>query len=298
MLTHKLLPLGSILLLVLVGCNPRRSTSQVVKMIDVENSSVKQIREQTTINGVLAGAAQVSPETRTVVRTVQFPAHPAIPGSPVIPVMPQMPATPDMPQIPAIAVMPQVPSASASSKGVEIRIDGTAVSVSSPSKRAPEASPVVIRLQKIRSDKSHSTEQAALVDALNVARLELMKKMQHLDPPLIYSPSIVTMRNDFLKRQEKVLPTEDIKQEWQASELNPNRVWVEVDVEVSQSQLQQIRAGERVNTGLGLALLVFVIALAAHGFLRFDAWTKGYLTIWLGIGAIGLVLLAALVTFG
>ena len=48
---------------------------------------------------------------------------------------------------------------------------------------------------------------------------------------------------------------------------------------------------------IALYMLVLTV-LAVYGFLRLDAWTKGYLTSWLAIGAIALVVIAALAVLG
>ena len=87
----------------------------------------------------------------------------------------------------------------------------------------------------------------------------------------------------------EVHPTADIKTEWAAADLDPDRVWVELDVEVSPDQMRQLRADQRrMYAGLWFGL-AFVAAVAGYGFLRLDALTKGYLTTALGIAAGGLV---------
>ena len=45
--------------------------------------------------------------------------------------------------------------------------------------------------------------------------------------------------------------------------------------------------------------VIFVMALAISGFLRLDEWTRGYLTVWLAVGAftmVGIAIAAVLYT--
>lgn len=157
-------------------------------------------------------------------------------------------------------------------------------------------SPVpAVQVRGVRSEAPYASRERALNDALVEARRQLADRLAALDPPIVEVPSVEVVRRDYLRPESvtEVYPTQAIKDEWAAAKLDPNRVWVEIDVEVSDDQLRDLRAKERVvfaGWGLGVG---FAGVLALYGFLRLDALTKGYLTPGLGVGA-GLLLLAAL----
>ncbi|MCU0704853.1 MAG: hypothetical protein MUF18_12815 [Fimbriiglobus sp.] len=95
-----------------------------------------------------------------------------------------------------------------------------------------------------------------------------------------------------------VLPDKSLKDKWEAQGLGADRGWVEIDeVTVTHDTLRRERAKERTATAgfwLGTA---FLALLAAYGFLRLDMWTKGYLTLILGI-VVGGVVVAAVIGLG
>lgn len=164
--------------------------------------------------------------------------------------------------------------------------------------KAAPAQPTV-RLAGIRSKNPHPTKEQAIADALNVARTELMKQLDLLDPPVHTRPSLVTMRNSYVKGEiREILPTEEEKSIIRANNLNSNVRWVEIDFELSEDQVQKLRSAERVTDAFRVAALVFALVAALYGFLRLDQWTKGYLTLWLGLGAGAAVLVVGLVVLG
>jgi hypothetical protein len=155
-----------------------------------------------------------------------------------------------------------------------------------------------IRLAAIRSGKPHPTKEQALADALTVARIELMKHLELLDPPVQARPTMVTMRSSYLKGEiREILPTDDEKKVIRSSGLNANVRWVEIDLELSEDQVQRLRSSERVTDAFRVAALAFALVAALYGFLRLDQWTKGYLTLWLGLGAGVAVVVVGLVVF-
>jgi len=165
--------------------------------------------------------------------------------------------------------------------------------------KAPVASST-IRVH-VKSEKPYTRKEAAFTDALTVARIEVMKQLEMLDPPVHARPSMVAMRNDYLRKDSVVEknPTDSERAEWVANKLDPNRVWVEVDIELNDYQIQQLRSSERVNIGFRVGGVIFVMALAISGFLRLDEWTRGYLTVWLAVGAftiVGIAIAAVLYT--
>lgn len=145
----------------------------------------------------------------------------------------------------------------------------------------------VIRIPEVRSEAPHSSEDRAIADAVEVGRLKLAEYLRTLDPPVADAPEAWVIRDQYVRpgSVEKILPTQAIKDEWKAAKLNPERVWVKLDIEVSEDQLRQLRAkGRLVDAGTAGGILLALTAVL-FGFLRLDAWTKGYLTTGLGIGA-------------
>jgi hypothetical protein len=251
--------IAAVLLAAVTGCGADMRPPAAPRPVDARRSSPKELRETTAVNGILAGAEAG--------QRMLAPAPPA-PPTPrdVIVIAPKPPAPPEA----AVA------------------------SVRPAAGRTPDPRTPAIKLA-VRSQKPQPTEPRAVEDALQVARIELMKRLQELDPPVIAEPSMTAMRTEYLKRHTTVEPTDEMKAAWKADGLKGDRVWAEVDVEVSDAQVQKLRAGGRVTDGLRVAGLLFAVALAAHGFLRLDAWTKGYLTGWLAAAAVGLVAAAGLV---
>lgn len=245
----------------LAGCEARYAPTPVtVRPIDPKKASARELRDHAALSGVIAGA---DAGHRMIVAV-----------------------TPPVPPVPPVHPLPPVPPAGpADARKVVV----TKVEVS----RGPSARPPAIKFT-VRSEKPCKTEPEALANALETARIELMKKLQQLDPPVVVYPTRTQMRNEFLKKHQKVDPPDDVKAELEKSGVGGNRVYVEADIEVSQDQVQRLRAGERVNAAFKVAALLFALALAAHGFLRLDAWSKGYLTVWLAAGAVVLVAVAVL----
>jgi hypothetical protein len=159
-----------------------------------------------------------------------------------------------------------------------------------------------IRLAGVRSELPHNTKERATADALEVAQKLLAEQLRQLDPPITAVPEIWEIRDRYVRPGSTVeeLPTQELKDEWAAAKLNPNRVWVKFDVEVSEDQLRQLRSEGRLMQGAGLGGLAFVLAGALCGFLRLDAYTKGYLTVGLGAGAavVAVAAIAALALLG
>lgn len=285
------IPLASLVLISMIGCESRVTLS-TPRGIDTNRASAREIREQTAINGILAGEEAARQPDVVIVKTITPPPPPPIVA---VGTVAQVPPVPPVPPVPAISfpgdTEKRIVRVHTGGRDVTVSSTGVGTSVFRAATTSPARKPAIV-LKNIRSDKPHPNEQAALTDALAVARIELIKKLQQLDPPITILPTMVSIRSEYMKRHEKISPSEELKKEWQASGLNPNRVWMEVDLEVSEKDLQQFRAEERVDFGLAIAGVLFVIALAVHGFLRLDAWSKGYLTIWLGIASLGLVLVA------
>lgn len=151
----------------------------------------------------------------------------------------------------------------------------------------------------VRSENPYVLPQdrkKAIADALAVARHTLIEKG--------YVPAgnwSFTFDPDSDKDRPKVHdipPTEDVRKKWEESRLGTDRGWVEIDeLTLTHDTLRQERAkGRTAETGFWFGTL-FLGLLAVYGFLRLDMWTKGYLTLVLGL-VVGAVLVAAILGLG
>jgi hypothetical protein len=136
----------------------------------------------------------------------------------------------------------------------------------------------------------------AVDDALAVARQTLIEKGGV--PPgkwsLAFDPD---SEKDRVKVRE-ITPTKEVKDRWVESGLEADRGWVEIEeVTLTHDSLRQERAtGRTAEAGFWFGT-VFLVLLAGYGFLRLDLWTKGYLTLVLGL-IVGVVTVAAVLGLG
>jgi hypothetical protein len=186
-----------------------------------------------------------------------------------------------LPPVPPVVVPPPVPT---------VQVSARVNPVAEP--RGAVATPAFTA----RSEHPHPSRDAAVADAISVARCKLAEKLQALDPPVTTLPSAEVVRRHADPAKDKVIrPTDDLI----ARGVSPDLVWAEVEVSgLSAAEVRELRAEGRLPAVGLLVLLPLLVAGAAHGFLRFDAWTKGYLTaaaaavaVAVGVGGV-LVLLA------
>jgi hypothetical protein len=135
----------------------------------------------------------------------------------------------------------------------------------------------------------------AVDDALAVARRTLIEKGV---PPGNWS---LTFDPDNEKDRQKVrdiTPTQEVRDAWEASGLGSDRGWVEIEeVTLTHDSLRQERAkGRTAEAGFWFGT-AFLVLLAGYGFLRLDLWTKGYLTLVLGL-IVGVITVAAVLGLG
>jgi hypothetical protein len=261
--------------LFVVGCAERSDSGRITRPPNPQRMSPTELHTFTVVNGAKA-AAQVGQQE---LGAAAKPTQPVVVFQGVSP--PQPPTPPAVPE-----------AGAAGGRTIIIMSAAEKVTASRPARSEP-----VIKLQ-IRSDKPHVSEEMATADALQVAQMELMKALQALDPPIAIKPSLAKIHSEYLRRDtKKAIPlSNEDREALKQSGLrdSANRVYMTFDVELTERQVQKLRAEERVNTAFQVGGVLLAILLAVHGFLRLDAWTKGYLTSWLAIGAIGLVLVAVL----
>ncbi len=147
----------------------------------------------------------------------------------------------------------------------------------------------------VASTLPYPAETDADEDALTVAADTVQRRLAELDPPVAYRPTTTEVKNEFVRRDTRTVhgPDANERAELEQNKIDPNRVYVEYDVEVSADQVRDLRTRERVIDGTRFLGLLAATAVAGFLFLRLDEWTGGYLTRWLAIGALALACGAA-----
>ena len=133
----------------------------------------------------------------------------------------------------------------------------------------------------------YPNEDKALESALEEAQDQLKAQLASLDPPVGRLPDVSYIRDKLVRK--KYPPAK----KWFEDPTNADYIMMTLDIEVLPEHLRTLRREERVASAAwlmgGTSLLVAVVSL----FFRFEEWTKGYLTRWLVLGAVGAVALVA-----
>ncbi len=82
-------------------------------------------------------------------------------------------------------------------------------------------------------------------------------------------------------------PSDDDRRRFKEVGLDESSGWVEVDVRLSHDTLRQETAKGRTAEAAFWFGTAFLVLLAGYGFLRLDMWTKGYLTLAVGLVVAG-----------
>jgi len=157
---------------------------------------------------------------------------------------------------------------------------------------------VAVRVEHIQG--TGLTREDAIVNAVKTAREKLAEVLRSLDPPIVRIPPEYVIRKEFVLPEgiRELTPSQEMKDLWKANGLDKNRQLVEVDIEVSEEQLRGLHGHHRMLGAAWIGAVGLAVLLTVYGFLRIDAWTKGYLTTTLGITAtllIGGVITAAVI---
>jgi hypothetical protein len=137
---------------------------------------------------------------------------------------------------------------------------------------------------RVRSDKPYPNKDLALSDALVKAGVEIHAALREQDPPIEVRPGWEKVKTHYLRPETVrfIEATPEQKQAWAEQSGgridDTNRYWAQLEVEVSDEQVRDLRSEQRVGATGVVAAVGFVLVLALFGFLRLDAWTKGYLT--------------------
>ncbi len=173
---------------------------------------------------------------------------------------------------------------------VNVSVPNRPMTVRASVNKTPHPTPA-IRLTGLKSRTPQATPELAKEEVYQEAQKQLMDKLLHLDEPIRYAPSLSKIRDSYAQpdTMKVIQPTEEDKKLWVEANLDPDRVWVEMDVEISSEQLRSLRSEDRLLSNSLYIEMVFVLVAALFGFFRLDALTKGYLTWVLGIGIVGVV---------
>jgi hypothetical protein len=210
------------------------------------NMSASKLQRHAAENGIVAGAAAAERE---------LAARPAPLPDPDRTVPVNVPAPRD-PEPVAVAVRPAADS--------------------SPGRPKP-----AIKLTGVKSDRLHPNKEMALNDALTSAGKKIRDELRALDSPVEAHPGWAKVKEEYLRSESvRYIPPSDAEKKALADEGidGTHMVWAEIDVEVTDGQVRELRSEDRVGTTGLVAAVGFVVVLAVFGFLRLDAWTKGYLT--------------------
>jgi serine/threonine protein kinase len=154
---------------------------------------------------------------------------------------------------------------------------------------ARQASPVVIA-EHVASPIPYPTESEADDRAVVEAQMVIERRLKELDPPVDYTPPKAVIRNEYLKKNSRLvrLPTDDEKKAMAEAGYSTDRKYVEYTVEITAEQVRDLRIRNRVADAFRGLGIITALALAGFLFLRLDEWSKGYLTSWLALGAAGI----------
>ena len=146
---------------------------------------------------------------------------------------------------------------------------------------------IELSIENIRSSAPSPIRERALQDAIRVARDELAKELRAMDPPITHVPSTREIRARYLVLDSvtELQPSPEVRAAWDESGIEPNSVWVEINVELTHDDLRELRADSRLRSTSGIGISILVLLAALTGFLRIDNWTRGYLTKFLALVA-------------
>jgi hypothetical protein len=157
-------------------------------------------------------------------------------------------------------------------------------------KAAPRAGPPPIIKERVVSTLPSTSESEADDETVKIACEIIEQRLAELDPPVKYRPSENEVRNEFLRRDSRIVrPPDPAEQELFGKHLGRKDLklkYVEYDVEITADQVRELRTRDRVAGTLRVFGAIAAFALVGFLFLRADEWTKGYLTHWLAVAAV------------
>lgn len=258
--------------LVATGCNGKSSPTNRVGGSNSPKAEAARKQAEAMAVDAVAGAANYQAFThRELVKSSKGGVWDFVTGKPKVVVV-----TP--PPVPVSATIAPTPPPAKAAAGPVTVVKTTPV---------PRPAGAVMIKDHVRSEAPYTTEAEAEEDALRVAADRIEQKLRELSPPIRYRPSLVVVKNEYIRRDSRAVraPSPEEAALLKETGYSAERVYVEYDIELTAEQVRELRSQDRVIDGLRVLGGVLGVAVFGFLFLRLDEWTKGYLTSWLGVGA-------------
>ena len=151
----------------------------------------------------------------------------------------------------------------------------------SKAEAAPKGPPEIV--ERVEGEWSSSPE-AARDSAVRAAQRRLQIVLAELTPPLNRAPSLEMIQDELISGVQRA-------QERFEGRINGPMYKITLDLKVGPSQLKELRREDRVAWAAWLiGGISILLGLVSIGF-RLDEWTRGYLTRWLVIGTVVIIIL-------
>ncbi len=123
------------------------------------------------------------------------------------------------------------------------------------------------------SGEFRSSESAARESALIAAQRNIREMLARLDPGIHRTPSLETIRTEMIFREDKP----------QIEVLNKSEKMYKITlgIELRPEHLQYLRQGQRIISTLSALAAIEMALVLIFILIRFDDWTKGFLTPWI-----------------
>jgi hypothetical protein len=137
-----------------------------------------------------------------------------------------------------------------------------------------------------------ATKEKARENAIQAAVDRVHEYLLEQDPPVTRIPSVEMVRKMVIKHPKaSESETEFGVVTPQLIELpdgnKEERYQVEIAIKVRPEHIRELRSKDRSSEALWVLAGLAGLAVVVAGFFRIDAWTKGYLTSWLMLAAVG-----------
>lgn len=142
-----------------------------------------------------------------------------------------------------------------------------------------------------------STKEKAKESAIRAAAEKLHDYLQQQDPPVNRMPTTELVQKMLVRHPEPSSWDASVgkvtEQPIEVAGKTETMYQVEVAVKVRPEHVRALRSRDRSSEALWVLAGLGGLAAVVAGFFRIDAWTKGYLTSWLVLGAVGAASLLA-----
>jgi hypothetical protein len=153
-----------------------------------------------------------------------------------------------------------------------------------PRSRADAAPKGPVEITERVDGEWSSSPEAARESALRAAQRRLQIVLAEMTPPVNRAPSLDMIQDELINGVHR-------EQERFEGRINGTMYKITLDLKVGPSALKELRREDRVAWATWLmGGISIVLGLVSVGF-RLDEWTRGYLTRWLIIGTVAIIVL-------